>query len=335
MPRLLRIEFSGAKYHITSRGNGRESIYYAQEDRERFAEQLQQTLEKDQVILYAYSMMVNHYHLLVETSRCNLHAFMQRLNTAYGMYFRYKRRRPGHCFQGRYSAQLVKGDDYLVRLTRYIHLNPIKTKEMEQKSPEEKRALLQTYPWSSYRGYVAEKYNEEFVDYRWLGLMHCRCQAANRRAYARHVDQFIDSIDPVMSEAYERSEYAIGDDDFVQEIEDRIFGQKKNVINKLDIRWPAKKNEITIDTVFEAVAAEYGITVSALRVHGRSVGEAKGILIEVACRTCKLTQRTLAVLLGTSEHAIGKQRKRFGQRLKYDQGLQRRMNKILGRFIGK
>ena len=75
--------------------------------------------------------MPNHIHLEVETPRGNLPRFMQRLTTAYGMYFRYKKRRPGHCFQGRYGAKLVDGDDYLLRLTRYIHLNPVRTQAMK------------------------------------------------------------------------------------------------------------------------------------------------------------------------------------------------------------
>jgi len=69
-------------------------------------------------------LMPNHYHLLVETPLGNVPRFMQRLNTAYSMYFRLQHRRPGHCFQGRYGAKLVRGEDYLLRLTRYIHLNP-------------------------------------------------------------------------------------------------------------------------------------------------------------------------------------------------------------------
>ena len=80
MPRPWRQQFEGAKYHITARGNGREKLFYEPEDYER-------------VVLYAYALMSNHYHLLIETPEGNLSKFMQRLNTAYGLYFRYKRRR--------------------------------------------------------------------------------------------------------------------------------------------------------------------------------------------------------------------------------------------------
>jgi REP element-mobilizing transposase RayT len=111
-------------------------------DYERFLEQLDHALDEDRVVLYAYVLMPNHYHLFVETPRGNLTRFMQRLNTAYGMYFRHKKQRPGHCFQGRYGARAVEGDEYLVRLTRYIHLNPVKVKRCGQMTLDEKRRTV-------------------------------------------------------------------------------------------------------------------------------------------------------------------------------------------------
>ena len=138
MPRPWRITYSGAKYHITSRGNGRQDIFLCDEDYARFLEQLTLALEEDEVILYSYVLMTNHYHLFVETPLGNIKRFMQRLNTAYGAYYRYKHSKPGHCFQGRYGAKLVGGDDYIVRLTRYIHLNPVKIKKMKSLSLSEK-----------------------------------------------------------------------------------------------------------------------------------------------------------------------------------------------------
>ena len=98
MARPWRIRFPGAKYHVTSRGNGRARIFLCTGDYVRFLDQLAAALEADQVILYAFCLMPNHIHLEVATPRGNLPRFMQRLTTAYGMYFRYKKSRPGHCF---------------------------------------------------------------------------------------------------------------------------------------------------------------------------------------------------------------------------------------------
>ena len=125
MARPWRILYAGAKYHVTVRGNARQEVFHEERDYLRFIEQLSDGLEKDEIILYAFVLMSNHYHLFVETKHGNIQRFMQRLNTAYSMYHRYKHNQPGHCFQGRYGAKLVKGDDYILRLTRYVHLNPV------------------------------------------------------------------------------------------------------------------------------------------------------------------------------------------------------------------
>ena len=119
MPRPPRIDFPDAVYHVTSRGNGRADIFWTDDDRQRFLGQLAHHLRLAAVVLYAYVLMDNHFHLLVRTPRANLSAFMQRLLTAYALYARYKHRRPGHVFQGRFKAKLVEDDVYLRAVTRY------------------------------------------------------------------------------------------------------------------------------------------------------------------------------------------------------------------------
>jgi len=329
MPRPLRLEFAGAKYHITARGNGGEPIFYFEEDNMRFMQQLREALDKDGVILYAYALMKNHYHLLIETDSNNLHNFMHRLNTSYSMYFRYKRRRPGHCFQGRYGARLVRGDSYLLALTRYIHLNPVKTTAVAHKSINEKRAMLSAYPWSSYRGYVSRLHSEAFVNYRWLALMRRSALALNRLAYQRYVLDNIAENDTLMMDDYSDNEYAIGDEQFKR----AVFKQVSRKIIKLnkssDVRAPGNKSEINIDRVVAAVAKEYGLDQRSLLARSRHLGEAKGMLVELACRACGLTQRSLAGIAGVGEHAVGKQRKYFMEKMCQDHGVRKRMEKIL------
>ena len=138
MPRPPRIDFPDALYHVTSRGNGRATIFHSDADRERFLAQLADSLHTAAVVLHAYVLMDNHFHLLVHTPRGNLSRFMQRLCTAYAMYARYKHRRPGHQFQGRFKAKLVEDDVYLRVLRRYMHLNPVKTaaaRRLDRRAP--------------------------------------------------------------------------------------------------------------------------------------------------------------------------------------------------------
>ena len=110
MPRAPRIDFPDALYHVISRGNGRADIFWTDDDRLRFLRQLADGLQTAGVLLYAYVLMDNHFHLLVRTPRANLSRFMQRLGTSYALYCRYKHRKPGHQLEGRFKAKLVEDE---------------------------------------------------------------------------------------------------------------------------------------------------------------------------------------------------------------------------------
>ncbi len=145
MPRPLRIQYPGAFYHVTSRGNERKDVFKSSADREKFLGYLESATRRYGAIIHAYCLLSNHYHLLVETPRGNLSEIMRHINGAYTTYFNVKRQRSGHLFQGRYKAILVEVDAYAVELSRYIHLNPVCAGLVQ--SPRD-------YPWSSYSAYI-------------------------------------------------------------------------------------------------------------------------------------------------------------------------------------
>jgi REP element-mobilizing transposase RayT len=145
MGRALRIEYPGAFYHVTSRGNERKDIYRSLRDREKFLEYLESASVRYRACIHAYCLMSNHFHLLVETPQGNLSAIMQHVNGAYTNYHNTKRRRSGHLLQGRYKAILVERDEYALELSRYIHLNPVRAKVVGR--PE-------AYRWTSYGAYI-------------------------------------------------------------------------------------------------------------------------------------------------------------------------------------
>jgi len=147
MARSLRIEFPGAFYHVTSRGNEQREIFKSQRDREKFLGYLNTATERYGAVIHAYCLMTNHYHLLLQTPTGNLAEIMRHVNGAYTTYYNVKRKRSGHLFQGRYKAILVEADAYATELSRYIHLNPVRA--MMVARPEE-------YLWSSYRSYIAQ-----------------------------------------------------------------------------------------------------------------------------------------------------------------------------------
>jgi REP element-mobilizing transposase RayT len=154
MARSQRIEYEGAIYHVAARGNERRDIFREDADRERFLRVLQESVTGFEVRLYLYCLMTNHIHLVLETPRANLSRFMHRLETAYTIYFNRRHRRSGHLMQGRYTARLVERDAYLLRLSRYVHLNPVFTAAMQRRTRGERVAALRGYPWSSYPNYI-------------------------------------------------------------------------------------------------------------------------------------------------------------------------------------
>lgn len=142
MARPLRLEFAGALYHVTSRGNRQESIYEADVDREHFLGVLSAVCDRYNWICHAYCLMTNHYHLLIETPDSNLSKGMRQLNGVYTQTFNRQHSRVGHVFQGRYKAILVDKNDYFLELARYIVLNPVRASMVR---------AAKDWPWSSYR----------------------------------------------------------------------------------------------------------------------------------------------------------------------------------------
>jgi putative transposase len=154
MVRPLRIEFSGAHYHVTSRGNERKDVFKSQKDREQFLSYLESAVFRYGAVIHAYCLMSNHYHLLLETPSGNLSQIMKHINGAYTNYFNAKRKRYGHLFQGRYKAIVIDADEYAKELSRYIHLNPVRVGMVSR--PEE-------YRWSSYLDYCGERKKPEWL----------------------------------------------------------------------------------------------------------------------------------------------------------------------------
>jgi len=159
MARPLRIEFAGALYHITSRGDGQEAIYLSDVDRHLHLNVLADTCERFNWLCHAYCLMGNHYHLLMETPDANLSKGMRHLNGVYTQRFNQTHNHVGHVFQGRYKAILVDKENYLLELTRYIVLNPVRAQMV--------RAAVD-WPWSSYRAVAGMAEAPDWLGVDWL-----------------------------------------------------------------------------------------------------------------------------------------------------------------------
>ena len=117
MARPIRIEYEGAVYHVTIRGNERKPLFKTDSDRERLITTLAQSAERYNIRLYLYCLMLNHAHFVLETPRANLSRFMQRFQTAYTVYYNLRHHRSGHLMQGRFGASIVNEDRYILKLS--------------------------------------------------------------------------------------------------------------------------------------------------------------------------------------------------------------------------
>src|SRR4030042_1207957 len=172
MTRPLRIQYPDAFYHVTCRGNERRKIFRDKEDRNIFFKLLARSLDIFNVQLAAYACMPNHFHLLVCTPEGNLSEFMRHFNISYTAAFNRRHGRVGHLYQGRYKAFLIDADNYLLEVSRYIHLNPIRVKAFTKTSAKEKWNALLGYEWSSLPGYLVPGKRKHFMNYETvLGYM--------------------------------------------------------------------------------------------------------------------------------------------------------------------
>ena len=151
MARPLRIEYPNACYHVINRGNQRNVVFHDDWYYAKFIEKLGYFATEFRVIVYGYCCMPNHFHIYLRTRDANLSRFMQSLLTSFCILSNKKRRSSGHVFQGRFKAQLVEDECYRSRVSRYIHLNPIRTRAFRNAALEERHQYLREYNWSSYR----------------------------------------------------------------------------------------------------------------------------------------------------------------------------------------
>lgn len=155
MARPLRIEFENALYHLTSRGDRREPIFDDDADRQQFLGILAGALDRFDATVFAYCLMDNHYHLVLQTHRANLSALMRQVNGVYTQRYNRRHDTTGHLFQGRFKAILVEQEPYFLEVCRYVDLNPVRAKVV--KHPRD-------WSWSSYRAHAGRGNGPAWLD---------------------------------------------------------------------------------------------------------------------------------------------------------------------------
>ena len=259
MARHLRLEYEGAIYHITSRGNERSNVFQEDYDKKRFQEKLAAAVEQHGVRLYAYVIMTNHYHLLLETPRGNLSRFMQQFNTSYTMYYNVKHNRVGHLFSGRYKAKVVNGDEYLLTLTRYIHLNPVKISSVKNLGPAKRINKLSGYQWSSYPGYIGAAKQDKWVDYGPLTELAGQYDRDKRKGYRMFVESGLTEDDEDLKEVLKRSSKAIGGLKFCRNIERQYRAAMKQKKAGTDVAMRRVEVGEDVEELLNRICGAFGV----------------------------------------------------------------------------
>lgn len=210
MARPLRIEFAGALYHVTARGNAREAIYSHATDRQQFLMVLQNTVHRYDWYCHAYCLMDNHYHLLIETSTPTLSKGMKYLNGTYTQYFNRQHQRVGHVLQGRFKAILVQKDAYLLELARYIALNPVRA-QMVRSAGE--------WRWSSYRATAGYEKRDACLTTEWILAGFANTKNVAQQRYRDFVQAGQGQPSPWQQL---KNQIYLGNDDFVHDMQRKL-----------------------------------------------------------------------------------------------------------------
>lgn len=216
MARPLRIQFSGAVYHITCRGNERRSIYSCDGDRHLFLNVLSEIIETHNVICHAYCLMDNHYHLLLETPDGNISQIMRDLNGNYTQAFNQIYERVGHLFSGRFKSFVIEKESYLLEVARYIVLNPVRANMVRH--PKE-------YVWSSYLDTAGFRKAPSWLQTNWICGLFGTDKLTRANSYSEFVLRGIDADSPF--DEIEEGVF-LGSPQFVNWIWENFNGEEHN-----------------------------------------------------------------------------------------------------------
>lgn len=297
MPRHLRVEFPGAIYHVTIRGNARQAIFSDDRDRERFLLRLAESVETYGVRLYLFCLMSNHVHLVLETPSANLSRFMQSLETGYTVYHNLRHGTVGHLFQGRYGAKLVEGDEYLLKLSRYVHLNPVYVGRVWKLALKERIACLRNYRWSSYRSYIGKEKELKSVAYGPVLAQTGAKKSRRQREYRKFVEGGLAEADDDFLEVLKGSAVAIGGEGFCGWVKDLCNELVEKARRPEDVSFRREIRRRGREEILEVVSKVLGVEVESLRERRRNWA-GRSVAARMLVKYGGLTNRQIAEALG-------------------------------------
>ena len=261
MARPIRLEFAGAIYHVTTRGDEGSDVFIDDQDRLQFLAVLSEVVSRTGWLVHAYVLMDNHYHLLIETPTGNLSRGMRQLNGVYTQRFNSAHGSGGRVFQGRFKAVLLEREPYLLELCRYIVLNPLRLKVVKN---------ISRYRWSSYRATAGEVKLPAWLKTDWILNHFGRSSNVAQRKYAEYVEAGIKLPSPLSKV---QAQVLLGSTAFVKKMKQRLLSkadlkrvkkqpgrQKLNALFSVNVR----KDKTLRNEAIKNAYQEYGYTMAAI-----------------------------------------------------------------------
>jgi REP element-mobilizing transposase RayT len=333
MARPLRIQYEGGVYHVTLRGNERKAIVRDDDDRHRFVDALGVSVLRHGVILHLYCLMDNHAHLVVETPHANLSPFMQNFQTRYIVWFNRRHQRSGHLMQGRYGARLVEADRYLLQLSRYLHLNPVRTRPAERLALKEQRQLLRRYRWSSYLSYIGEAGRPEFLTEKPI-LEQVGGRGRQQERYRQYVEAGLAERDEELELLLSQATRSVGSERFQAEIEGKHPERVKSSGKPEDVAFRRPGRRATVEQVRAVVERVVGQEAKAFQ-RQRKLGWERALLAKALVEQAGLTQREAAEVMGLKTGAaVSIQLRRLREAVPQDAPLRRQVRAVNLLFKG-
>lgn len=334
MARHLRVEYPGAIYHVMAHGGEETNVFRTEADRARFLAVLTEALERYEVRLFAYILMDTHYHLAVQTLHPNLNRFMHYLNTAYTVWMNKRNRRRGHLFQGRYKGIVMENAGYLLSVSGYLHLNPVRTRYWERRPATERLKKVQQYRWSSLSHYTQASRTKRIppiVSDRVWGQLGVRRAREGRRRYAAYLKGWLQKEEeergkPVGERNFSRfnpfSEVklgiVLGGEGFCEYIQGLLDPDRELSAEITNYRqW---RRTVPVLDILARAASVWGVTLDEVRRRGRP-NEARDAVIYLCREGAAKGLREIGEPLGIKAAAVGHALKRVHERQAGDRRL--------------
>jgi len=296
MSRPLRIEYEGALYHVTARGNSGQYVFSDDIDRNKFLDFFAQEVALQRWICHTYCLMGTHWHLLLETPEPNLSRGMCRLNGRYSQWFNARHHRHGHLLQGRYKAILVEKESYLLELCRYVVLNPVRAGMVDQ---------VEQWSWSSYQATVGSQACPVWLTIDWLLSLFANSKKPAQAAYCSFVADGIRKAPPWHAL---RGQVFLGSQDFLHEMTARI--EAKAADSEQIPKTTRRPGRPGPAQVIARVAQEFGLPIDNVFDRKRHAAAFR-LLTYLLRRVCNLPLKDVAAMVGVSTARVSQIQKLF------------------------